>query len=182
MYQPGAGSQLRVPEVPRPGEFEQGQEIVQVRLTGLIAASGGDSSHECESQKVILRPLRLILVLVILWMVAMLSDGLPGVQGASKPLAATGETLMADSLPGDTMVRVTNVSRFLPAILVGIDRRDEDRRDRDCRHEDRRDRDCRDEDRRDRDCRDEGRRDRGCRDEEDEDLRLREEEEEQARA
>ena len=65
-------------------------------------------------------PLRLILVLVILWALAMLSDGLPGVKGASKALTATGETLTTDALPGDTMVRVTGVRRFLPGILVGI--------------------------------------------------------------
>ena len=50
----------------------------------------------------------------------MLSHGLPGVQGASTALGSTGETLTEGALPGDTMVRVTNVSRFLPAMLVGI--------------------------------------------------------------
>ena len=65
-------------------------------------------------------PLKLILVLVILWAVAVLSDGTPGVQGASKALTATGETLMAAALPGDTIVQVTSVRRFLPGILVGI--------------------------------------------------------------
>ena len=65
-------------------------------------------------------PLKLILVLVILWAVAMLSGGLPDVQGASKALTATGETLMEDALPGDTMVQVTGVGRFLPDMLVGI--------------------------------------------------------------
>ena len=52
----------------------------------------------------------------------MLSYGVPAVQGASKALGSTGETLTEGALPGDTMVRVTNVSRFLPAILVGIGR------------------------------------------------------------
>ncbi len=41
-------------------------------------------------------------------------------QGASKALGSTGETFTEGALPGDTMVRVTTVSRFLPGILVGI--------------------------------------------------------------
>ena len=65
-------------------------------------------------------PLKLILVLFILGAVAMLSGGLPGVQGASEAVTATGETQMAAALPGDTIVRVTSVRRFLPGIVVGI--------------------------------------------------------------
>ena len=46
--------------------------------------------------------------------------GLPGVQRAAKALAATDETLITDALPGDTMVRVTSLRRFLPDILVAL--------------------------------------------------------------
>ena len=44
---------------------------------------------------------------------------MPAVQGASNALGSTGETLTEGSSPDDTIVRVTNVSRFLPGIPVG---------------------------------------------------------------
>ena len=60
------------------------------------------------------------LALVILRAVAMLSDGLPGVKGASKALAPTGEILTADALPRQHHGSGHQRPSLLPGILGGV--------------------------------------------------------------
>ena len=146
-------------------------------------------SRQPATEKRMSRPLIIVAILLIL--TVMTFTGGIAYAGLSGPdvgeMVASSGPSVSEMLWPEGIPRTTSGAKGDSELRLGIgerrifdDRRDEDRRDRDCRNEDRRDRfrrdrDCQDGDRRDRfrrdrDCRDEDRRDRfrrdrDCRDE-----------------